>query len=221
MTIELGIIDIDALEPRTAEEDAAEEAWHAWRAGGVTASEIAAAYTRSYGKTPRSVIAQKLGKIPAEIPTAEMARKWAFGHAMEAPIGAAVTALTGYHIAGEQSWCEHPTESWMRATVDGFALADPADELAEARGLLECKTTTSQSPSWATYEAQAQWQLAVTGLELAIIAVWQYRHRPGKPWRRQLILEPVTADPTVQAELIELGADIWHHTNAGTLPAAA
>lgn len=46
--------------------------WLAWRRQGIGASDIAAAFTRSYGKTPRSIVLDKLDLAEPQEPTAAM-----------------------------------------------------------------------------------------------------------------------------------------------------
>lgn len=200
-----------------------EEAWLAWRAAGLTASDMAAAYARSYGKTPRSVVAAKLGKIPEEQFSDDMQTRFAYGHFMEGPIAGAVEQLSpglaGLNVVycdGAQSWVTHGALEWPRATVDGFLLADPADELFDAVALFEAKTTTAKSANWKVYEAQTQWQMFVTGVGRALIACFMYGRQSERDWTLRLRL--VEADPAMQHKMLELGTAMWSHIQDGTLP---
>ena len=213
-----GLVDFAKLAPQPHGTTAAEDDWHAWRNEGITASEIATAYCRAYGKTPRTVVAQKLGRLPAEVVAEDMRRRWAYGHALEPVVAASTTAALGLYVAGEQSWVEHPELGWPRATVDGFLVRSPGDELADAVGLLEIKTTTSRSPNWKLYGVQVQWQLLVAGLGEALIACWQYDHNDDQ--RKTLTWRPESANPALQQELLALGEMLWGHVQAGTLPTA-
>lgn len=197
--------------------------WLEWRRQGIGASDIAAAFTRSYEATPRSVVASKLGLAPPKEPTERMER----GHDWEPKIAKAVEALLGFTVGGEQTWCSNPGQPWMRATVDGFLLRSEADTVADAVGLLEIKTT--EHPNWAYYSVQAQWQMLVTGLPLVVLAILDLTDdsrlssiddetevlvdRNGK-----LTLDVHHADVEVQARLIEFAAELWAHVEAGTLP---
>lgn len=196
--------------------------WLAWRQQGIGASDIAAAFTRSYGNTPRSIVAKKLGIGPEHEPTAAMQA----GHDWEARIAQAVEALTGFTVAGEQTWLANTEHPWMRATVDGFLLGHPDDELADAVGLLEIKTTTR--PNWEYYAAQVQWQMAVGRIDRAVVAVLDLNdeaqtHDVGDDLVAvercgRLTLWEHTADRQLQDRLIEFGAGLWAHVQAGTLP---
>ena len=139
--------------------------WLAWRNKGLGASDIAAAFTRSYGNTPRSIVAKKLGIGPEFEPTAAMQA----GHDWEARIAQAVEALTGYTVAGEQTWLASAEHPWMRATVDGFLLGHPDDTIDDAVGLLEIKTT--ERANWAYYAAQVQWQMLVAGMDRCVVVI--------------------------------------------------
>lgn len=196
--------------------------WLAWRNKGLGASDIAAAFTRSYGNTPRSVVAKKLGIGPEFEPTAAMQA----GHDWEPRIATAVQALTGYTVAGEQTWLANTEHPWMRATVDGFLLGHPDDTIDDAAGLLEIKTTTR--PNWEYYAAQVQWQMAVARIHRAVVAVLDLTdeaqtHDVGNDLVAvercgRLSLWEHTADRQLQARLHEFGAELWAHVQAGTLP---
>ncbi len=195
--------------------------WLAWRNKGLGASDIAAAFTRSYGNTPRSIVAKKLGIGPEFEPTAAMQ-----GHDWEARIAQAVEALTGYTVAGEQTWLASAEHPWMRATVDGFLLGHPDDTIDDAVGLLEIKTT--ERANWAYYAAQVQWQMLVAGMDRCVVVILDLSdeaqtHDVGDDLVAvervgRLSLWDHRADRQLQARLHEFGAELWAHVQAGTLP---
>jgi predicted phage-related endonuclease len=87
----------------------------------------------------------------------------------------------------------------MLATVDGLAV----DNFEESDYVIEVKKVDDWS--WdeipTHYNLQVQWQMAVLEVPQAYLAVL---HRG-----RRLEMYPVTADPELQAELIEAGEHFW------------
>ena len=198
--------------------------WLAWRNKGLGASDIAAAFTRSYGNTPRSIVARKLGIGPPVEVTDAMLR----GHEWEDRINAAVKALLGWHVAGEQMWCSNPAEPWMRCTPDGLAFAHEDDAIDDAVAIVEDKTT-DRSHNWRYYAIQTQWQMMTLGIDMTILAVldlnddaWLVDVGGGAEVLAEnsgsLRIVIFRADPTLQAQLLEFGRELWAHVQAGTLP---
>lgn len=142
--------------------------WLEWRRGGVGASDIAKAVTGKYGGRV-AVVAEKLG---LGRDTKNMAAKQR-GHDWEQPIADAVTALHGYYVVGEQVEATHPMHERHLCTVDGFLCTDPEQAFIESlEDLLEIKTENLFQPiPWEYYENQTQWQMHVTGMSRALIAV--------------------------------------------------
>jgi putative phage-type endonuclease len=144
--------------------------WHAWRAEGLGASDIAGVLGISPWASPWSVWADKMGLLPPSNPSIEME----FGKRAEAMVGPWFHDRTGLWVTGEQTWCTHPDIGWARATVDGFVSETDTPAPDELAGVLEIKTD-GPGRDWATipahYQAQAQWQMFVTGLPHAWFAV--------------------------------------------------
>lgn len=136
--------------------------WLAWRREGVSASDVAGIVGVSPWDSPWSVWANKVGLAPEK----EASEAMEFGKRAEPLLAEWFHDRTGLHVIGEQTWCTHPTETWMRATVDGFVAESPDAALDEVVACYEAKTT-SEAP-WdevpVHYQCQAQWQMAVTGM---------------------------------------------------------
>ncbi len=174
--------------------------WLEWRKGGIGASDIAALLGISPWSSPWSVWADKLGLLPPLPDTGKME----FGRRAEKIIAPWFTDLTGLHIAGEQMWCTNPERPWMRATPDGMVVAHPDTSYEEALGGFEMKFD-SRSARWsevpAHYQAQAQWQMAVTGWQRVWFAVLH-------GWRLEVYeLERDQADIDL---MIERAEQFWH-----------
>jgi putative phage-type endonuclease len=149
--------------------------WLEWRRQGVGASDIGALLGLSRYSSPYSLWAEKVGLLPA---TEESERQW-IGREFEPVLAKLVEKRTGLFVSGEQMWCSHPNEPWMRATIDGLLHEDRAEAngvdpaVDFAVGLVEFKTDgrfgwTEIPPN---YQAQAQWQMAVTGLPQVVFGV--------------------------------------------------
>jgi len=188
-----------------------EAAWLAWRAEGITATDVARAVTGRYGGA-YAVIAEKLGLVERGPVTEVMQR----GHRWQQPIADAVHALTGLYVVGEETWCQHGADHWARATVDGFlaptAEATPDDLL----GVLEVKTRgVGVRSDWSYWSAQVQWQLYVTQLSRAVLADAVIDDTTDRVC--SLHIAEIEADPDSQT-IYERAVELCDHLQAGTLP---
>lgn len=187
------------------------DAWLAWRREGVTATEVADAANGTYGGA-YSVVARKLDLIDVE-ETPQMTR----GHRWQPIIADAVHVLTGWHVVGEETWCEHGDNPRWRATVDGFLAPNSEATLDEVVGLVEIKTTgVGVRPNRQRWADQVQWQLFVTGAKTAIIA--EATIDDERDALTRLAIHHVDADPDRQAFLQIVAERIAAHVDAGTLP---
>ena len=193
-----------------------EDEWLAWRMAGITASDIAAAASGRYGGA-HNVVARKLGLIPPQEQTAQMAR----GLALETRIATAAELLLGVSIVGEQSWAQHPDRPHWRATLDGMAVPAelPSPGMDDVIGVVETKTRGRDvKPAWDYWAPQCQWQMLVIGVPLAILVECVVTDADDGTLIHDLRLHRVEADEFVQTTLIELAEDLWRHVQAGTLP---
>lgn len=205
-----------------------EQKWHAWRTapGAVTASQVAAAYTGHYGGIS-SVVAKRLGLESDTIPP-ELAER---GHRWEPALADIFSKCTGLRVIGEQQLVEAATNQLYRATVDGFVvphsetrttgeiLSDPQAEIE----LVEFKTRTAlaRSTPWDYYTAQVQWALFVTGLSSARIVVGYIIDGSAEPGLDECVsitIRQITADPTIQAELVEVAESITRWISVKQVP---
>jgi len=187
-------------------------AWLAWRAQGITATDVARAATGRYGGA-YAVVAEKLEMVEKTPVTEVMLR----GHRWQQPIADAVHALTGMWVVGEETWCQHSTDGWRRATVDGFlantSQATPDDLL----GVLEVKTRgLNVRAAWDYWSTQVQWQMHCTGLARVVLADAVVDDEHDRVM--SLHLTEVDADPDRIDGLVALATTMWEHLQAGTLP---
>jgi putative phage-type endonuclease len=157
--------------------------WLQWRKGGIGASEVPGILGLSSFASPWSIWASKA--IPG-MPVHETSERQQIGLDLEAAIATMFHRRTGLYVAGEQTWCTHKTETWARCTVDGFVFdsihgaAPPerpirwAPGIDAALGIFQAKTDGRFG--WPDgippgLQAQAQWEMYVTGAEREWFAV--------------------------------------------------
>jgi putative phage-type endonuclease len=152
--------------------------WLEQRRAGIGASDVAGILGLSPYSTPFTVWADKLHDTRRDA-TAAMER----GKRREKVILDEFEAETGLYVRARQVLVAHPNFEWARATLDGliyetpllFADATEPINPSAALGLVEAKHDGSfkrwdQIPDH--HQIQVQWQLFVTGLRNAWLAVW-------------------------------------------------
>lgn len=188
------------------------EEWLAWRAAGITATDVARAVSGRYGGA-YGIVAEKSGRIEREPVNDRMIR----GHRWQQRIADAVHALCGLYVVGEETWCQHSEHGWARATVDGFLANDAEVTPDQLLGVLEVKTRgVGVRAAWDYWEPQVQWQMYVTGLASAVVA--DATVDDDRDVVLALRLTELEADPYRQAELVEIAEEMRAHLDAGTLP---
>ena len=186
--------------------------WLEWRRGGITATEIADAWCGTYGGA-YTVVARKLDLLAKVEQTAAMDR----GHRWQEPIADAVHALTGLYVVGEETWCEHVDQSRHRATVDGLLAPVPDCSIDDVTDVLEVKTTgVGVRHNLDRTLVQVQWQMYVTGIPHAVIAIATIDDADDTCTGVRLVR--CEADVLQQTQLAEEADRLLAHIDAGTLP---
>lgn len=203
--------------PKVVDERAA---WLAWRRGGLGASDVAGVLGISPWASPYSVWADKTDPDPP-VEDDDVPEEIEAGIMLEPAIGPWFARRTGLVVAGEQTWCTHPEIGWALATVDGLVFESPASLTGDALGTVEIKVSSDPVRDWrddgvpAYYQAQAQWQMFVTGVERTWFAVL---HTDRGPRFRVYELQRDEADLDV---IVERCTAFWHdHVLAEVAPAA-
>jgi putative phage-type endonuclease len=190
--------------------------WLAWRQGGVGGSDVAGLLGLSRWASPLSIYYAKT--TPVSDGEASEAARW--GTLLEQPIAREWEVRTGLHAVGEQALAVDDSAPWRRATLDALVAEHPlaSDELPAADsgtylGTLQIKTTGAFG--WdeipLAYQVQVQWELAVTGLPQAWLAVLHGGQR--------LVVHELPADPDVQTTLRRVVDQFWHeHVLTGVEP---
>jgi putative phage-type endonuclease len=199
------------------------DAWLEWRSNGVTATDAAAVLGMSTRKSPYSVWASKVRNSATGLPLApdstEPTPAMKFGKYMEPGLALWFQDDNpGLYVIGEQTWCAHPDEPWMRATVDGFVAESPLSTIDDALGGLEIKTTMSSARDWDEHIpddvfAQVQWQMAVTGTQRTWLATLHMA------FSRELVVRVVERDEDDIAMLVAAARTLWFdHVIPGVPP---
>lgn len=186
--------------------------WHAERADGIGGSDVAALLGLSSYRSPWALWAEKTGLVPRGVTTSERQR---IGLEMEPVLASLFHARTGLHVAGEQTMCRHQGEPWMRCTVDGFVVESGESGVDDALGVVEFKTDGrfgwDEVP--APYRAQVVWQMGVTGMRHAWLAVMY------AGWRFDVHEIPWDAEAEADwAYMVERAREFWRMVQDGTPP---
>lgn len=173
--------------PDPSEERAA---WLAWRRQGIGASDVAAIIGISPWSTPFNVWADKMGALEDE-----QSEAMAWGLRLENLILDAYEEEHEVDVVNRQARVSRggDGERWMRATIDG----DAGDRLVEAKA--------DSSFGWDDvplhYQAQAQWQMLVTGHTRVDFAVLHQG--------RRFAVYTVEADPEAQEAIFKACERFW------------
>lgn len=178
--------------------------WLTWRRRGIGGSDIAAILGWSNWAHPAGVYLDKTGQLDDH--DAGEAARW--GKLLEAAIADEFTERTGLHVAAEQLCVAKVMPGWQRCTLDGLVLETPGPRpkhqaLTDALGVLEIKNSAAWA--WDTipdeYECQVQWQLGITGLTHAWLAVLH--------GGRRLQIHELEADPAAFEALTQVAERFW------------
>ncbi len=188
-------------------------AWLEWRRQGLGASDVAGVLGISPWSSPWSVWADKVGLLPPKAQSEPMEA----GHWLERAIAPWFADRTGLHVYGVQTCVSHPEHPWQRCTLDGFVTESyigSEARLYDPLGLLEIKAPWSWR-EWVDgipphYQAQAQWQLHVTGHEHLWFAVLH---------GRRLATYELERDQADIDLIVERASAFWHeHVLTGVAP---
>lgn len=187
------------------------EQWLAARRQGLGGSDIAAAAGLNPYKTPYQLYLEKRGEAePEDLSDNDAVH---FGNVLEDIVAQEYCRRTGRRVRRVNRILQHPVHAFMLASLDRDVIGEPR--------ILECKTAgrwarpedwgpsgTDQVPE--SYLLQTQWYLAVTGKQVADLAVLI----AGQDFR----IYEIPRDDALINELIRIGADFWHRVETGNPP---
>ena len=173
--------------------------WLEERRRGVGASDVAGIVGRSPWQTPWTIWAAKVGLTELDSAPTE---SQAFGRRLEPVLADAFTDQTGLWVAAEQLVVNVPATPWF-ATLDGLVLESHESDIADALGVFEAKFTAQ--PPWDEvpdhYHCQVQWQMMVTDLPRAWLAVYHVAF--GRPSFRVYEVERDQAEIEALVAMVE------------------
>jgi putative phage-type endonuclease len=191
--------------------------WLTWRRGGIGASDIAAITNASPWGSRWSVWVDKVGLAPLD--DDDPSDVMQLGLDLEPVIVAWFERRhRGLHVMARQYRATHPEHDWALATLDGLIVEEGSDDLDSAVAVFESKydagSRWDEIPDH--YRLQVQWQLAVTGLDAAFLAVMHMAF--GRP---RFEVYEVARDQAMIDRLLAEGERFWmDHVVAGVPPLA-
>lgn len=201
-------------------------AWLAQRKSGIGGSDIAAVLGLSPWRSAVDVWLDKTGQAPDEAPANQDALYW--GTVLEDIVAREYAQRTGRCLQRVNATLRHPQHDWMIGNIDRAVVAAGSRARPSAAGLLgaerilECKTTSAyKAGDWAGpdggdampvyYAAQVMWYMAISGLDVADVAVLI-------GGQRYAVRTVERDDETIRA-LIERAEGFWrHHVLGGIAP---
>jgi putative phage-type endonuclease len=190
-------------------------AWLAARKAGLGASDTAAVLGVDPWKSPLEVYLDKVDPTVHDDTVSEAA-EW--GTAVEAVVARKVASRHKKlgKLTPSPGLCAHPDHPWLLATPDRVLV----DRATGAEALLEIKTTDGRNKDqWkdgppTRVQVQVQQQLAVTGLDVAYVAVLFGGREMPAPIR-------IDRDQTVIDLILEYGHTFWFDHVIARIPPEA
>lgn len=189
--------------------------WLSWRRNGIGASDIAGILGASPWASPWSVWATKVGLAPDDDdPTDSMT----FGLDLEPVIASWFERRnSGFYVWARQHRAVHSAIPWALATLDGLVLEEGGD-IDSAIAVFESKYDAGarwDEVPW-HYQLQVQWQMFVTGLDVAELAVMHLAF--GRP---RFEIYEISKDQLTIDQLLERAERFWlDHVVTGIPPLA-
>lgn len=199
-------------------------AWLAQRRTGLGGSDIAAVLGISPWNSPLDVWLDKTGQAQDEAPKNAEAMYW--GTTLEDVVAREYAIRSGRKVQRVNAMLRDPKREWMLANIDRAIVADGSrarvaaagGQLLGATGILECKTASAyRAGDWSGpdgsdampvyYAAQVMWYLAISGLDVADVAVLI--------GGQQYAVRTIERDDETIRGMIERAEEFWRHNVIG------
>lgn len=194
--------------------DMSRQEWLTVRNQGIGASDAAAAIGISPYRSRLELWMIKTGRMPSELTNApdDLDSPMYWGNVLEPIVAEHYSRKTGLKVRRVNSVLQHsdPDKAWMLANLD-YAVVGSDDVQ-----ILECKTAGEYGARlWQDgvpdyYQCQVQHQLAITGKQVADVAVL-IRGQEFRIYR-------IERDDELIRELIELEREFWQFVETDTPP---
>jgi len=179
--------------------------WLAAREHGIGASQAAAAIGLSDWQSPIGLWAEKLGLVPPATETLPMR----IGAELEPLIATLYTEATGIKVRRANNLRQHPTHTFMLASLDRRAGRKPIELKWSVRATGYGEPGTDEVPD--DVLVQVLHQLAVLDEPEGEVALL----RAGA---REVAIYPIRRDAEAEAEIVEREAEFWAHVESRTEP---
>ncbi|MFI8614335.1 YqaJ viral recombinase family protein [Acidovorax sp. NPDC077693] len=189
--------------------------WLQVRLGGIGSSDAAAAVGLNPYQSQLELWVEKTGRAPVAPPGdggADDQSPMYWGSLLEPIVAAHYTRRTGNRVRRINAVLQHPDHPWMRANIDREVMG------ASDVQLLECKTAGIQG-AWLWRDGvpeyvqlQVQHQLAVTGKQVADVAVLL--------GGQELQVFRIERDEELIAQLVRLEREFWGYVERDQQPPA-
>jgi putative phage-type endonuclease len=180
------------------------DAWLEARRSTIGSSDVAVIAGESPHKSAYTLAAEKLGLIP-EVIDADTQELMAIGTLMQPVLLSLYERKTGRHPKAAPTWRQHRELEWATASLDGTA---------PVRRVVEAKWTHARR--WRSGEripgdvaCQVQWQLFVTGWDVADVVVLDHA---------EARVEAVERDDALIDDLVFLAGEFRGYLSRGELP---
>lgn len=163
-----------------------------------------------YGTSMFALWAYKTRLADPPPPDPETQELFDLGHALEEPIAARYTVITGRPVRRRRHLLVHPRDRWMGASLDRVSARRGERRIIEVKWVPNRRWATDGPEPVPSYvQDQVQWQLAVTGWDVADVVVLNGSH---------VEVHEVESSERYQADLRYLARDFWDHVEAGEHP---
>ncbi len=141
---------------------------------------------------------------------AETQELYDLGHALEDPIAARYTVITERAVRRRRQLLVHPTERWMGASLDRVSTRRGERRIVEIKWAPHRRwSVDGPEPVPSHVQDQVQWQLAVTGYDVADVAVLTGSH---------VEVHEIGPSKSYQDDLRYVARDFWDHVKHGERP---
>lgn len=163
-----------------------------------------------YGTSLFALWAIKTRLADPEPPDPATQELFDLGHALEDPIAARYTVMTGRPLRRARRLLVHPRERWMGASLDRVSARRGERRIVEIKWVPNRRWATDGPEPVPPYvQDQVQWQLAVTGWDAADVVVLNGSH---------VEVHEVGPSERYQADLRYLARDFWDQVESGEHP---
>jgi putative phage-type endonuclease len=184
--------------------------WIDARRESVSASDIPILTLNSpYRSSPVDLWAYKTHLLEVEPPDPELEELWDLGIALEPVIAQRYTARTRRPLVARHRLVRHPEVRWHTASLDRVSAVKGERRVVELKWAPHRRWLDGPEPVPPHVQDQVQWQLYVTGWDVADVAVLN---------GATVEVHELERDDAYIADLVGIAGWFHEHVRAGTMP---